>query len=133
MTNKEQSYDATLISELGVKRYLKATKDIKTSNINFLIRGANANRAWQECNFGCHGPTYRCLKRPSTKCELLKLLDDISPVLGGTKDEIQHHPRKAYELNIFPRYKLITTVLVLMLGNRSASCFARVECGNQKK
>lgn len=90
MTNKEQSYDGALISELGVKRYLRATKDIKTSNINFLIRGVNANRAWQECNFGCHGPTYRVLKRPSTKGELLKPLDDISPILGGTIDGIQH-------------------------------------------
>jgi len=35
MNNKEQSYDAALISELGVKRFLKASKDIKMSNINF--------------------------------------------------------------------------------------------------
>lgn len=91
MSDKEQSYDGALISELGVNRYLKATKDIKTSNINFLIRGAMATSAWQECNFSCHGPTYRVLKRPSTKGELLKPLDDISPLLSGAVDGVQHH------------------------------------------
>ena len=90
MSNKDQSYDGALISELGVRRYLKATRDIKTSNIDFLIRGAAANRAWQECNFGCHGPTYRVLKRPSTKGELLKPLDDISPLLSGAVNGMQH-------------------------------------------
>lgn len=90
MNNKDQSYDGALISELGVKRYLRATRDIKTSNIDFLIRGATANRAWQECNFGCHGPSYRVLKRPSTKGELLKPLDDISPQLAGFVDGLHH-------------------------------------------
>lgn len=90
MNNKQQDYDGALISELGVKRYLKATKDIKISNIDFLIRGAAAQKAWQECNFACHGPTYRNLQRPSSKSELLKPLDNISPVLAGIADGAHH-------------------------------------------
>jgi hypothetical protein len=90
MNNKDQSYDGALISELGVKRYLKATSDIKISNVNFLIRGASAQKAWQECNFGCHGPTYRNLQRPSTKSEFLKPLDNISPLLAGIIDGVHH-------------------------------------------
>lgn len=43
----QQHYDGSLISELGVKRYLKATKDIKTANIYFLIRDGVANKASQ--------------------------------------------------------------------------------------
>src|SRR5690606_6629478 len=84
------AYDGALISELGVKRYSKATKDIKTSNVGFLIRGDAAQKAWQECNFACHGPTYRNLQRPSTKAELLKPLDSISPALTGMVDGMHH-------------------------------------------
>ena len=47
MNNQDQPYHGALISELGVKRYLKATKDINISNIDFLMRGTVANRAWQ--------------------------------------------------------------------------------------
>ena len=90
MNEKDTAYDGALISELGIKRYLKATKDIKSSNIDFLLRGAAANRAWQECNFGCHGPTYRSLKRPSTKAEILQPIDDISPVLAGIVDGMHY-------------------------------------------
>lgn len=90
MSNHDH-YDGALISELGVKRYLKATKDIKTSNIDFLIRGADANKAWRECNFGCHGPTYRNLKKPSTFAEALKPIDDISPLLAGMIDGVRHN------------------------------------------
>lgn len=90
MSNTEQSYDGALISELGVKRYLKATKDIKTSNINFLLKGPAAQKAWKECNFGCHGPTYRTLQRPSTKGEFFRSLDNISPLLSGAVDGVQY-------------------------------------------
>lgn len=86
MKAQDQSYDGALISELGVKRYLKATKDIKASNINFLLRGGAASKAWEECNFSCHGPTYRSLKRPSTKTELLQPLREVSPSFAGLVD-----------------------------------------------
>jgi len=90
MGQYEKEYDGTLISELGVKRYLKAQKDIKLSNINFLVRGEAANKAWKKCNFGCHGPTYRSLKRPSSYAELLKPIDDSSPLLAGIIDGVHH-------------------------------------------
>lgn len=90
MNNQEQEYDGALISELGIKRYLKATKDIKISNIDFLMRGAAVNQAWDECRFGCHGPSYRSLRRPSTKAEILKPLDDISPALAGVADGMHY-------------------------------------------
>lgn len=85
-----ENYDGSLISELGVKRYLKATKDIKTSNIKFLLRDDAAQKAWRECSFSCHGPTYRSLKRPSTQAELLMSLDKVSPVLSGVVDGLHH-------------------------------------------
>lgn len=90
MIMSQQQYDGALISELGVKRYLRATSDIKTANIDFLIRDGGAQKAWQKCNFGCHGPTYRNLRRPSTRGELLKPIDDISPALAGLADGIHH-------------------------------------------
>lgn len=31
----QSQYDGALISDLGVRRYLKASKDIKISNIDF--------------------------------------------------------------------------------------------------
>lgn len=85
MNNKQQDYDGALISELGVKRYLKATKDIKISKLTSWSV-VTAQKAWQECKFACHGPTYRNLQRPSSKSELLKPLDNISPVLAGIAD-----------------------------------------------
>ncbi|WP_347332887.1 cellulose-binding protein [Marinimicrobium locisalis] len=86
----QTEYDGALISEFGVKRYLKATKDIKTANIDFLIRGDAAQKAWQACNFGCHGPTYRSLKKPASRAGLLNHLNDISPALAGLVDGVHH-------------------------------------------
>jgi hypothetical protein len=91
MNNNQQAYDGALISELGVKRFLKANKDIKISNIDFFIREGAANKAWKECNFGCHGPTYRNLKRAAKKSDFLKSLDNISPLLAGTVDGLYHN------------------------------------------
>lgn len=88
--NKEQAYDGALISELGVKRYLKATQDIKTSNIDFLLRGAALNTAWKECNFGCHGPSYRNLQRASTRSDFLNSLGNISPIVAGVVDGVDY-------------------------------------------
>ncbi len=88
MSSQNKQYDGALISELGVKRYLKATSDIKISNIDFLIRGPAANLSWSECNFGCHGPTYRVLHRHSDLDDILQQLNDISPVLAGVVDGV---------------------------------------------
>lgn len=90
MNNQDQGYDGALISELGILRYLKATNDIKVSNIDFLLRGAAVKQAWDECQFGCHGPSYRSLRRPSTKADILKPLDDVSPALAGIADGIHY-------------------------------------------
>ncbi|ABD83114.1 hypothetical protein [Saccharophagus degradans] len=86
MNQSTATYDGALIDELGVNLYLRSLEDLKTSNINFLIRGGEAERAWQECNFGCHGPTYRQLKRHSTFAEALKPIEDRSPALAGFID-----------------------------------------------
>lgn len=90
MSSQPSTYDGALISELGVKRYLKGVKAQGFSNIDFFMRGTALNAAWKECNFGCHGPSYRSLKRPSTKSELLQPLDDISPALAGFIDGAHH-------------------------------------------
>ena len=90
MNNQNIGYDGALISELGVKRYLKGVRAQISSNINFFHRGAELEKAWRECNFGCHGPNYRSLRRPSTKSELLQPLDSISPVLAGLADGVHH-------------------------------------------
>ncbi|WP_341937636.1 cellulose-binding protein [Marinimicrobium sp. C2-29] len=90
MANTDSTYDGTLISELGVKRYLKGRSDLPTSNINFFVRGGAAETAWKECNFGCHGPTYRNLTKPSTFQEALQPIDQFSPTLAGVVDGIRH-------------------------------------------
>lgn len=55
-----------------------------------MIRGENAQKAWQECNFSCHGPTYRNLKRNASRGDLLTSLNEISPILSGVADGIHH-------------------------------------------
>ncbi|MCW8125285.1 cellulose-binding protein [Microbulbifer halophilus] len=86
----EENYDGALISELGVKRYLKGRKDIQVSNINFFTRGAETEKAWKACNFGCHGPSYRNLIRPSSFGEFLQPIDETSPALAGIIDGVRH-------------------------------------------
>ncbi|WP_027330658.1 hypothetical protein [Marinimicrobium agarilyticum] len=90
MSNTDSTYNGALISELGVKRYLKGRSDLPTSNIDFFIRGKAAESAWKECNFGCHGPTYRTLTKPSTFHEALQPIDGLSPTLAGVIDGIRH-------------------------------------------
>lgn len=90
MNGPKESYDGALISELGVKRYLNGVRDQKWSNVNLFLRGEAAKQAWEECNFGCHGPTYRSLRRPSTFSEALKPIDTLSPVLAGAIDGVRH-------------------------------------------
>lgn len=90
MANTDSMYDGNLISELGVKRYLKGRSDLPTSNINFFVRGKAAEAAWDKCNFGCHGPTYRNLTKPSSFHEALQPIDGFSPTLAGVIDGIRH-------------------------------------------
>lgn len=90
MSTMERSYDGSLISELGVKRYLSGVKSSQWSNVDFFLRGEGAQNSWRDCNFGCHGPTYRSLTRPTTFSEALRPIDDLSPALAGAIDGIRH-------------------------------------------
>lgn len=83
-------YNGKLISELGVEKYLKGKRDSQYSNIDFLDRGASLNQKWQECNFGCHGPSYRTLRPSATWNQALLLMDQISPTVAGIADGVQH-------------------------------------------
>lgn len=90
MSTTESNYDGSLISELGVKRYLSGVKSSQWSNVDFFLRGEGAQKSWTECNFGCHGPTYRSLTRPATFSEALRPIDDLSPAVAGAIDGIRH-------------------------------------------
>lgn len=90
MSSTDSTYDGALISELGVKRYLKGVRAAPSSNIDFFIRGEVANKAWRDCNFGCHGPTYRNLRRPANYAETLRSINDLSPILAGVVDGLHH-------------------------------------------
>jgi len=90
MGNTDTLYDGNLISELGVKRYLSGRSDLATSNINFFARGKEAESAWEKCNFGCHGPTYRNLTSPASFREALQPIDQVSPAIAGVVDGVRH-------------------------------------------
>lgn len=83
-------YNGKLISELGVEKYLKGKRDSQYSNIDFFDRGSSLNKKWQECNFGCHGPSYRTFRPSATWNQTLLLIDKISPSVAGIADGIQH-------------------------------------------
>lgn len=83
-------YDGALISEYGVKKYLHGNKSQAFSNIQIFQSNAVATKNWKECNFGCHGPSYRTLKREATWNSFLASLDKIDPLLAGVADGIHH-------------------------------------------
>ncbi|BFM10650.1 hypothetical protein R50072_08030 [Simiduia litorea] len=84
------TYNGRLISELGVEKYLKANSDLAFSNISFFDDTATQERKWKDCNFGCHTPGYRSLKRSATWIDTLTLLDKIDPLAAGIADGIRH-------------------------------------------
>jgi hypothetical protein len=83
-------FDGNLISELGVKRYMKGHEASQFSNINPLKSSLTKNKQWQECNFGCHGPSYRTLQHQLTYSEFLNHLDKLSPLVAGAVDGVRH-------------------------------------------
>ncbi|MDN3638775.1 cellulose-binding protein [Simiduia curdlanivorans] len=83
-------YSGELISELGVVRYLNGRSAMSTSNISFFDRSDTLAKKWQECNFGCHTPAYRMLKKPASWGDVLLELDKISPVVSGIADGIKY-------------------------------------------
>lgn len=82
--------DARLISEVGIKLYLQSKLDQPTSNIDFSVRGPAAEKRWEECDFGCHGPSYRSIKRHSDWHEVVGTVDNVHPFLGGVVDGFHH-------------------------------------------
>lgn len=82
--------DGQLISELGVKRYLKGRSAQSYANINPLQRPSTINKKWEECNFGCHGPKYRVMTRELSYQEFLSQVDKLSPLVAGGIDGVKH-------------------------------------------
>lgn len=83
-----KSYDGHLISELGVKRYLNGRRNQQFSNINLFQDVQKNNRGWNDkpC-FGCHGTSYRTLRKQATWYDTVKLIDDAAgPVTAGLVD-----------------------------------------------
>lgn len=62
-----ETYNGELISELGVKRYLNGYKSQQFSNIQLFRNVKDQERRWKskEC-FGCHGTSYRAIRKQST-------------------------------------------------------------------
>lgn len=76
-------FDGILISELGVKQYLKGMKSQSFTSLPILQRQKEIARRWEECNFGCHTPSYRTNRKNISKSEFLSSMNKISPLLGG--------------------------------------------------
>lgn len=83
-------FDGQLVSELGVKRYLKGANAQKFSNLSILQSQATLNRRWQECDMGCHTPSYRVMKKELSYDQLLSQIEKISPALAGGIDGVHH-------------------------------------------
>ncbi len=83
-------FDGQLVSELGVKRYMKGFNAAKFSNIKMLQSTSSINIHWQECNFGCHGPSYRVMRRELSYEQFLKQVDNLSPMISGGIDGGKH-------------------------------------------
>ena len=92
------AYDGKLVSELGIKKYLQGYKAQSISNINIMASQTSYDKKWKECNFGCHGPTYRRLKPDLSFNEFLRHMDKISPVASGLIDGAHHSTFKQAEV-----------------------------------
>lgn len=82
--------EGKLISELGVKKYLKGKSGASYSNIAYFDRGTELTKKWQECDFGCHGPSYRSLRHEPTWGDTVRQLNKIDPLLAGFADGVHH-------------------------------------------
>lgn len=92
------THNGELISELGVKRYMIGFNAAKFSSINPLQTQKQIEKKWQECNFGCHTPSYRVMRHETTFHELLNRVDAVSPPLAGVIDGIHHQTIRQAEL-----------------------------------
>ncbi|VAW59263.1 hypothetical protein MNBD_GAMMA11-2629 [hydrothermal vent metagenome] len=91
MSKATRQYDGHLISELGVKRYLLGYSSQQYSNINLFHSVKDHKGRWKDkaCLSGCHGGSYRTLRRKSTWNDAMKSLSDTSPVAAGFVDGVK--------------------------------------------
>lgn len=84
-------YYGHLISELGVKRYLEGRHSQQFSNVD-LFRDVQKNQTyWKDkpC-FGCHGTSYRTLRKQATWHETVKVISDVAgPGTAGFVDGVK--------------------------------------------
>lgn len=79
-------YDGNLVSELGVKKYLKGYEANRFSNIDILQTRQELERRWQDCDMGCHGPAYRVMRRDARYSEQLNQIAQETPFGAGLID-----------------------------------------------
>lgn len=91
-------FDGELISELGAKKYLQGYRAQAFSSIKPLQRQSQLEQQWQECNFGCHAPSYRVLRQSQTRSEFLASLNKISPIAAGFAAGVEQ--QTAHQLEI---------------------------------
>jgi len=91
-------YDGQLVSQLGVKKYLQGVQAQKTSNLRILERQSYYQKSWGECNFGCHGPTYRVMKREATLSDFIRQIDKNFPLTASMVDGMHTSTIKQVEL-----------------------------------
>ena len=83
-------YDGELISEHGVKRYLKGVNAVQFTNVNPMQRPAALQKKWEECNFACHGPTYRVQRRVVGVDRMIQQINKASPLVAGGLEGVKH-------------------------------------------
>jgi len=79
-------FDGMLVSELGVKKYLVGYNSKSYSNIPIMERQSFYDKAWDDCDFSCHGPTFRRNEKLTKTNEFISTLNSISPVAAGLVD-----------------------------------------------
>lgn len=84
-------YNGNVVSELGIKKYLAGVNSRPFSNIDPVQSRDEINQRWQECNFGCHGPSYRVSGRNLNRSQFLNQIENYSPFAAGLIDGTQHH------------------------------------------
>lgn len=84
-------YDGNLISELGAKRYLQGLKNQSFSNVNLFQSVQSGNFQWKgKVCHGCHGTSYRALKKEASWNDTLQVLSSIDPLVAGLADGVHH-------------------------------------------
>lgn len=79
-------FDGILVSELGVKKYLVGYNAKNMANIPIMERQLFYDKAWEGCDFSCHGPSYRRHEKLIKTNEFISSLNSISPVAASLVD-----------------------------------------------